>query len=216
MEPINFIQLKTPLIVFAVLSSVFIIIQIFIVASANSTSSQKYEVLESLGGIELRYYPTVTLATITSSAKTYRQLGNSGFSKLAKYIFGGNDGNKQIAMMTPVHMQINDQNASMSFVMPSQYSDVNFPQPYDSSVLIQTMAGEHVAAIQFAGFASEKMILFYTKKLQQALQKSSVSYYGNFRFLGYNPPYQLVNRRNEIIISINWDDRKPGFRIKHR
>jgi hypothetical protein len=27
---------------------------------------------------------------------------------------------------------------------------------------------------------------------------------GNHRYLGYNPPYQVVGRRNEIIVTIDW------------
>ena len=29
--------------------------------------------------------------------------------------------------------------------------------------------------------------------------------YGNFRFLGYNAPFQFWGRRNEIIVSIVWN-----------
>jgi len=29
---------------------------------------------------------------------------------------------------------------------------------------------------------------------------------GNFEYLGYNPPYQMVNRRNEVIVElVNFD-----------
>jgi len=93
----------------------------------------------------------------------------------------------------------------MSFVMPANYTKENLPLPNDPSVKINRTSDEYVAAIKFAGFASEKDIKFYTKKLEKALIAKGISYYGHFRFLGYNPPYQLVGRKNEIIISVNWD-----------
>ena len=44
----------------------------------------------------------------------------------------------------------------------------------------------------------------YASKLEQALQHKGVEYFGNFRFLGYNAPYQFWNRKNEIIVSVHW------------
>jgi hypothetical protein len=37
------------------------------------------------------------------------------------------------------------------------------------------------------------------------LNKKGITIYGNARLLGYNPPFQLINRRNEIIVSVNWE-----------
>ena len=144
------------------------------------------------------------MAVITSSAKSYKELGNSGFRKLAGYIFGGNDANKQIAMTSPVHMDIADTASSMSFVMPATFNKDNLPKPNDANVVIKTTDNEYVAAIKFNGFASDKDIKSHTEKLEKALKAANISYYGNFRYLGYNPPYQVIDRRNEIIFSVNW------------
>ena len=144
------------------------------------------------------------MATITSSAKSYKDLGNSGFRQLASYIFGGNSSNTKIAMTAPVHMDINDSASTMSFVMPPEYNKDNLPQPNNSNVKIDHTADEYVAAIQFGGFASNEKIAKYKGLLEVALKKSNLSYYGHFRFLGYNPPFQLFGRRNEIIVSVNW------------
>jgi hypothetical protein len=124
---------------------------------------------------------------------------------LAGYIFGGNDAKKQIAMTSPVHMDINDSISSMSFVMPAAYNADNLPKPNDATVSINKTADEYVAAIKFSGFASDEDIKNQTERLKNALKAASITYYGNFRYLGYNPPYQLVGRRNEVIINVNWD-----------
>jgi hypothetical protein len=39
--------------------------------------------------------------------------------------------------------------------------------------------------------------------LKEALKSKGLTYYGNFRFLGYNPPFQFFGRRNEVIVAIN-------------
>jgi hypothetical protein len=197
--------MKTFLIILSSLAVLFIIFQAYTTMSTNKSEEQPYKVIKAEKDFEIRFYPSVTMATITSSAKSYKELGSSGFRKLAGYIFGGNDAKKQIAMTSPVHMDINDSISSMSFVMPSAYNADNLPKPNDATVNINKTADEYVAAIKFSGFASDEDIKNQTERLKNALKAASITYYGNFRYLGYNPPYQLVGRRNEVIINVNWD-----------
>lgn len=42
--------------------------------------------------------------------------------------------------------------------------------------------------------------------LERLLFEKGIEYYGNFRYLGYNPPYQLIGRKNEIIVSVKWSE----------
>ncbi len=46
---------------------------------------------------------------------------------------------------------INDSISSMSFVMPSSYSEENLSKPNDPNVRIQKTADEYVAVIRFGG-----------------------------------------------------------------
>ncbi|MFM7399863.1 MAG: heme-binding protein, partial [Bacteroidota bacterium] len=41
-----------------------------------------------------------------------------------------------------------------------------------------------------------------SERLRKALEKQGIQYAGNFRYLGYNPPFQLIGRRNEIMVHI--------------
>lgn len=172
----------------------------------NKTEEQKYSIIRKYDDFEIRFYPSATIATISSDAKTYRELSGPGFQKLAGYIFGGNEANKKIAMTTPVRMDINDSASSMSFVMPSVYTKDNLPKPNDPGVQIKTTTEEFVAAIRFGGFASDKDLKFYSEKLQNLLKQNGISTSGNYRFLGYNPPFQLFGRRNEIIVAVDWKE----------
>ena len=192
------------MIILAIVLAVFIIFQSYMVVSTNSTEIQPYTVVKKEEGFEIRFYPATTMATVQSSAKTYRDLSGPGFRKLAGFIFGSNDKNAKIAMTSPVHMDINNDASSMSFVMPKGYDSTNLPQPKDPSVKIAKSADEYVAAIGFGGFASEEKIKLYEDKLKKILQNKGIETVGNFRYLGYNPPYQLLARRNEIIIGINY------------
>ena len=196
--------MKIFLIILLIVVGLFILFQIYLSMSTNKSETQPYQIVRTEKDYEIRFYPSVTMAMIVSSAKSYKELGNSGFRHLANYIFGGNDAKKQISMTSPVHMDINDSASTMSFVMPSVYNIENLPKPNDSRVVIKSTTDEYVAALKFEGFASDKDIKFYSEKFENALKAASIPYYGNFRFLGYNPPYQLFGRKNEIIVSVNW------------
>jgi len=198
--------MKTFIIITTIAVFIMVLFQSFTIMSANKTEEQKYTVILKEKDFEIRFYPSATVATINSDAKTYKDLSGPGFRKLAGYIFGGNETNTSISMTAPVHMDINDSVSSMSFVMPSSYNQENLPKPNDPNVLIQKTADEYVAVIRFGGFASDKDLVFYSDKLHEILKEKDITSYGNARFLGYNPPFQLVDRRNEIIVSINWEE----------
>jgi hypothetical protein len=198
--------MKTFFVITAIAIFMIVIFQSFTIMSANKTEEQKYTVILKDKDFEIRFYPSATVATINSNAKTYKDLSGPGFRQLAGYIFGGNETNTSISMTAPVHMDINDSVSSMSFVMPSSYNEENLPKPNDPNVLIQKTADEYVAVIRFGGYASDKDLAFYSNKLHDILKEKAITSYGNARFLGYNPPFQLVDRRNEIIVSVNWED----------
>jgi hypothetical protein len=108
-------------------------------------------------------------------------------------------------MTTPVHMDFGDSVSKMSFVMPSNFTKESLPAPSNPNVSIELVSEDYVAVISFDGFASNETIKVQIEKLQRILKENHLSYYGNFRYLGYNPPYQLFGRRNEIIVSIEWE-----------
>lgn len=195
--------MKLILITIAVVALILIIFQSYLILA--QTETQQYKVIKTEAEYEIRFYPATTMACVTMKATSYKELASPGFRKLANYIFRGNQSKTNIAMTTPVHMNINDTASSMSFVMPSEYTSNNLPQPNDSSVSIFTSEEEFVAVTSFGGYANDELIESHAQKLENALKAKNIEYYGNFRFLGYNAPYQIVGRKNEIIVSIKWD-----------
>jgi hypothetical protein len=197
--------MKEALLIFVIVALVFIIFQIYTTMATKKSETQNYKVIKIEKNFEIRFYPSATMATITSSAKNFKELGSSGFTKLAGYIFGGNTDKKQIAMTSPVHMELGETVSTMSFVMPSNYNKNNLPAPNNAEITIHTSPDEYVAAIKFGGFASNEAIEKQTALLERYLKEHQIAYYGNFRYLGYNPPYQLFGRRNEIVVTIHWE-----------
>lgn len=173
---------------------------------AATTERQKFRLIQSEKEFDIRYYPPATLATVYTSANSYKEISSPGFRKLAGFIFGGNETNTKISMTAPVHMDINDSRSAMSFVMPSAYENKTLPAPNDSNVILEKSEAEYVAVINFKGYATDAKIEHYSEKLKSLLIERGISFHGNFRFLGYNPPYQFVGRRNEIIVSVNWTE----------
>jgi hypothetical protein len=200
--------MKIFIIILAVCFLILILSQSFTIMAVNKTEDQKYTVIRKFKEFEIRFYPSATIATINSNAKNYRELSGPGFQKLAGYIFGGNEANTKISMTTPVQMDISDSVSTMSFVMPSAFTKETLPKPNDPDVRIENTADEYVAAIKFGGYASDEDLKFYSEKLKDLLKENGITYFGNYRYLGYNPPFQFIGRRNEIIVSVEWGGKK--------
>ena len=73
--------MKITLIVLGIIVVVFIVFQIYTSMATGKSETQVYKVIKEEKMFEIRYYPSVTMASISSSARTYRELGNSGFKK---------------------------------------------------------------------------------------------------------------------------------------
>ncbi len=187
---------------------ILILIAIPILMSFTSAriEKQKYRVVKKDKDFEIRFYPPAIFATTKSVAKSYRELGNSGFRKIAGYIFGNNETSTKIAMTAPVHMDINDKGSSMSFVMPSEYTLDKLPRPADARVELHESPAVYMAAIEFSGYANDQKIKQYADQLSQILNKNGIKPTGNPTYLGYNAPYELIGRKNEVVIPIEWKE----------
>jgi len=186
-----------------------LIAQFMIARSTDQTEQQRYTVLFSEGEFEIRSYPPAILASVEHSDTTWRGSASTNFRRLAGYIFGGNREEKKIAMTAPVHMESSDSGSRMSFVMPSSMELKDLPVPQDQGVHIAQVGADTVAVLRFSGFAGDNDIRTKKLELMQWLQTKKIPVTSQFRYLGYNPPYQLVNRRNEVAVSVRWEQ-DPG------
>lgn len=187
---------------------VLIVVSLLIVGSCilysmAQTPLQPYKTLGKKGNIEFRYYPQAYFASFTQKETSYRGAANRGFRVLADYIFGNNISNQSIAMTAPVHMAFESGKSTMSFVMPEGYTIENLPKPVSALVKVHSSPEEYVAVIRFAGWASDEVINEKRAQLENELASLGIKPIGNFRFLGYNAPWDFLFRRNEVVFGID-------------
>lgn len=157
---------------------------------------------DSSNSIEFRTYNTSLVAKVKLGTGTYDQLSNRGFRKLANYIFGSNAREEQIAMTSPVMMDLAPSDAKMYFFMPASYSLNSLPNPDNPEVMLEELAPTKMAVIKFGGWASDAKIDRYKERLKQELEEMEIEHTDDFYFMGYNAPFDLVNRRNEVAVKI--------------
>lgn len=161
-----------------------------------------YKVIKTLGDVEIREYPQMILAQTKLGGKRYDTNVNNGFGVVANYIFGGNQQKQKIAMTAPVIMNMSDKDASMSFVMPSQYQLSDLPSPNSTAVSLVSQDSMKLAVLRFGGFSSDEKIAKYAQILTEVLEKNNIRTKGSLLFMGYNAPWDVINRRNEVAFQI--------------
>lgn len=194
------------MIIMVVVFLVFTAAQAYISMDMAKTEQQPYEVLWKNDKLEARYYPKAVMASVTDSNSSYRSSSNQNFRVLAGYIFGGNEKSQSIAMTAPVHMEFNESGSQMSFVMPANMTVEELPAPKDRGVKFSDVGEKYVVAIRFGGWASDDKIAENADKLVSTLKTMGIEIQSEPWYMGYNPPFQLINRRNEVAVEINRSD----------
>jgi uncharacterized protein YxeA len=198
--------MKVVLIVVVTLLVLFIIGQLWISLSSKNIEQHSYKVVENFDeeNVEIREYESANFAYVTMPASSYEESSSKGFRMLAGYIFGGNETGEKIAMTSPVKMTMED-SVTMQFMVPERYSLEDLPTPESTAVRFKKEEGKTMAAIRFGGWASDKKIEEHSSKLRDFLEQEGITHLDNFSYLGYNPPYQLFNRRNEVVVEVAYD-----------
>ena len=194
--------MKFFILIALILVASVVIAQMIITKNTDDTNSIKYNTTAEYDGFEIREYPEHLVATTSLNQGTYSNQSRTGFKRIASYIFGGNSENLQISMTSPVQMDMNDTSSSMSFFMPEDMTLEQLPKPNGNKVEIKTEPAKKVAVIQFSGWASDRILEEKFQELKTLLIKENIEFEDSYLYLGYNPPYQVVNRRNEVIIKI--------------
>ena len=179
----------------------FLAIQLFSMYSNRNIEQYPYQVLKVYDQFELRQYEGRLFTTIQLTSNRYEVVSGKGFSALAGYIFGGNDRKEKIAMTSPVAMSL-EENMTVMFMVPSKLNESLLPKPDNKSIVFQKMPPKKMAAITFGGWANTQNISEHKNELIQLLKKENIAHKNNFYFLGYNPPYETFNRKNEIIVEL--------------
>ncbi|MDB3905513.1 heme-binding protein [Crocinitomicaceae bacterium] len=178
-----------------------ILSQFFMAYQSSKIESPKYTLIKSYDDFELRQYGSMILAQTVVKSNSYESSSSNGFRTVANYIFGGNDEKKKIAMTSPVIMDMGDE-TKMSFVMPKEHSMESLPEPSSDEVKILPVAPKKYAVLTFPGYANNKKIAKYSKKLLKSVKAEGLETIGNIQFMGYNAPWQVIGRKNEVAIEV--------------
>ena len=192
---------KIIIILAVILLIAFIGIQLFFMNAQRDIETYSYKVEKNYTNFEIRNYEATLFTSVDLSSKTFDETSSEGFSVLAEYIFGGNKKEEKIAMTSPVSMSLGD-SSTMMFMVPKKFNKNTLPEPNKSKVKFVTEPAKKVAAISFGGWANKDKIEDYKQQLISALKSENIIFKNRFYFLGYNAPFEVFNRKNEIIVEL--------------
>ena len=193
--------MKVLFIVLGVILIIFVTIQLFAINGQKNIETYPYIVSKKYDAFEIRNYKATLFTSVQLSDNKYKDASGKGFSILAGYIFGGNETNEKIAMTSPVSMSLED-SMTMMFMVPKKFKKETLPEPNQSRIKFREEPAKTIAAITFGGWADDEKIEQYKQKLKSALDAENINYTNTFYFLGYNPPYEIFNRKNEVIVEL--------------
>jgi hypothetical protein len=174
------------------------------------------------GDIEIRSYDPMIVAEVVTKGERYDAI-NAGFRILAGYIFGGNQGQKKLAMTAPVIQQPQSEDGEklamtapviqqttdkkdewkVGFVMPAEYTIDTLPTPNDKQIKFVTVPAHQKAVIRFTGFNSDKNLKEHSDLLESWIIKNDIKTVGKPVYAFYNPPWTpFFLKRNEILLDI--------------
>lgn len=190
---------------FSVAFVVLLLSQLFMAYKTSKIESPSYKVIKSFEDFEIRNYDAMVVAKTEIKSEAYEESSSSGFRTIANYIFGGNKENQQIAMTSPVIMEMGEK-SSMSFVMPEEHAIENLPEPNSKNVEIIQIQPKTYAVLEFTGYANDKKIKKHTKRLLQFMKAENLMPIGTIKYLGYNPPWQVLGRKNEVAVEVDYSN----------
>jgi hypothetical protein len=90
--------------------------------------------------------------------------------------------------------------------MPGVYDMDKLPQPKDSLVKLHYSVEGYYAALKFGGYANENKVTRKIEELKTSLAQMGYTTIGSYTYLGYNAPWDVINRENEIIVQIEFTE----------
>jgi len=193
--------MKIVTIILLIILIAFIFLQLYLINGQRNIERYPYVVKKKYKLFEIRSYETTLFTSVKLSTKGYKNSSSKGFSILAGYIFGNNERNEKIAMTSPVSMSLED-SMTMMFMVPKKFNKDMLPKPNQSGIEFKEEPAKIMAALSFSGWANDTKIEKYKQHLKAALDAEGIMYANRFYFFGYNAPYEIFNRKNEIVVEL--------------
>jgi hypothetical protein len=193
--------MKIVTITLAVILIAFISVQLYFLFGQKNIETYPYVVKKKYDGFEIRSYEATLFTSVKLSTKGYKNSSSKGFSILAGYIFGDNERSEKISMTSPVSMSLED-SMTMMFMVPKGLTKDMLPKPNQSGIEFKEEPARLLAAIRFSGWANDAKIETYKQNLKAALDAEGIKYSNHFYFFGYNAPFEVFNRKNEVLVEL--------------
>lgn len=184
---------------------------------AQAVEEPRWTLVYEDGPFQIRDYASTVVAETEVSGERGAAI-NQGFRRLARFIFGGNAPNREIAMTAPVAQRQAGQQIAMTapvaqaatregwivtFYMPPGSALADMPRPLDANVVLREEPPRRVAVLRFTGLNTEDSLARHTEELRQRLAARGERPIGAATYAFYNPPWTLPwMRRNEVMIEI--------------
>jgi hypothetical protein len=193
--------MKFTIVTLSLITLLFIGVQLFALKGQHNIESYTYNIEKEYENFQIRSYKSTLFTSVKLDNSDYDNASSEGFSILAGYIFGANETGEKISMTSPVTMSLED-SMTMMFMVPNDLKKENLPAPNKSKIKIKKEPAKTVAAIEFGGWANDEKIEFYKKKLITELVTEGIPHSDKFYFYGYNAPYEIFNRKNEVVVEL--------------
>ena len=184
-----------------VIAAVFLVFQLVVSMTTSDIETPKYKVLKKYPRFELRQYESMMLATTNLGVASFDEKSSEGFRTIASYIFGKNKSNEKIAMTAPVIYHA-DSISTLSFVVPRSKTQESMPVPIDQNLTFVVQAPKLLAVLDFGGFINNEKLAARMAELKKAVLKEGFQIKGQGYYFGYNPPWQLIGRKNEVAFEL--------------
>lgn len=174
----------------------------------HGNEGPKFKVLpdESCEDYETRIYePTKWVSTKMESSDHGDAIGK-GFWKLFNYIGGKNEAKSKVAMTCPVRGTVKAlDGGEKSEIVTSFFVDKSkdCPAPTEETVFFQEEDKETKMYVRhFGGFSNNNLYKEHLQALKDSLDRDGRGYVtGVYYTAGYDPPFRLWGRRNEVYVS---------------
>ncbi len=197
----------------ATLASTLVLSACSVFGVRSGTEEPRFEALGTEGGLEFRRYaPRLAAETMVEGEEAAAR--SEGFSRLARYIFGGNQGSARIAMTAPVaqdpmRIAMTAPVAQVAtaggyrirFFLPAALRDP--PAPLDARVTVVEVPAETVAVQRFTGLPNPEAVAEARRRLEAALPATRWAAAGEAVAWFYDPPWTIPSlRRNEVAVPV--------------
>ncbi|XP_070782102.1 heme-binding protein 2 [Enoplosus armatus] len=173
---------------------------------STGLQNPKYTADEKKGqDYEIRTYHDTKWVSTTLSGMEWDAAMNAGFRRLFSYIQGNNHNKVKVDMTAPVTCRVDpgagpacESQFTVSFFIPEEHQD-NPPEPSDPEVFVEYRKEFTAYVRTYGGFSKENLKREELVKLLESLQRDGVPYVDKpFYAAGYDSPFKLTNRRNEV------------------